>query len=83
MHIASYIKKKKTTPSDTPSKNGTQQKNHSLMPLENNGTLQKWHMTNTPSKVDKYDTHIKWSLTKMAHLAKKCPKVTWAKGCTE
>ena len=26
------------------------------MPFENNGTLQKWHMTNTPPKVNKYYT---------------------------
>ena len=26
------------------------------MPSENNGTLQKWHMTNTPPKVNKYYT---------------------------
>ena len=26
------------------------------MPFENNGTLQKWHMTNTPPKINKYDT---------------------------
>ena len=29
------------------------------MPFENNGTLQKWHMTNTPLEIGKYDTHIK------------------------
>ena len=44
------------------------------MSFENNGTLQKWHMTDTPPKLDKYDTHNKWFLTKMAHLAKKMPK---------
>ena len=27
------------------------------MPYENNGTLRKWHITNVPPKVDKYDTH--------------------------
>ena len=32
-------------------------------------------MTNTPPKIDKYDgTHIKWFLTKLAHLVKKMPK---------
>ena len=31
-----------------PNKNGTQQKNPSMMLFENNGTLQKWHMANTP-----------------------------------
>ena len=34
------------------------------MPFENNGTLQKWHMTNTPPEIDIYDTHKKWCLTK-------------------
>ena len=29
------------------------------MPFENNGTIQKWHMTNTPPEIDKYDTHKK------------------------
>ena len=41
------------------------------MPFENNGTLQKWHMTNTLPEKDKYDTHQSWCLTKMAHLEKK------------
>ena len=41
------------------------------MPFENNGTLQKWHMANTPPEIDKYDTHKTWCLTKMAQLAKK------------
>ena len=50
MHIASYIKKIKTAPSDTPNKNG------SRGTFENNSTLQKWHMKNTPPKIDKYDT---------------------------
>ena len=78
MHIASYKKKtKKTAPSDTLTKYGTQQEKHRLMTFENNGTLRKWHMTNTPPKIGKYDTHKKWRLTNMAHLAKKCPKVTF------
>ena len=29
------------------------------MPFENNGTLQKWHMTNTPPEINEYDTHNK------------------------
>ena len=29
------------------------------MPFENNGAIQKWHMTNTPPEIDKYDTHKK------------------------
>ena len=45
------------------------------MLFENNGTLQKWHMTNAPPEIDKYDAHKKWCLTKMAHLATKCPNV--------
>ena len=31
-------------------------------------------MTNTPLEIDKYDTHKKWYLTKMAHLVKKISK---------
>ena len=57
MHTA--IKKTKTALSNTPNKNSTQQKRHHLMPFENNGTLQKWHMKNTPLEIDKYDTHEK------------------------
>ena len=41
------------------------------MPFESNGgTLQQWHMTNTPPEIDKYDTHKNWCLAEMAHLAK-------------
>ena len=30
------------------------------MPFESNGgTLQQWHMTNTPPEINKYDTHKK------------------------
>ena len=53
----------------------TQQKWHPLMPFENNGNLQKWHMTNSLLEIDKFDTQRKWWLKKMAHLAKKCPEV--------
>ena len=74
MQIATS-KKTKTAPSYTPNKSGVQQKKHPLMPFEKNGTLQKWRMTNTPLKIDKYDTHRKWCLTRMAHLGKKYPKV--------
>ena len=36
----------------------TQQKKwHPLMPLENNGTLQKCHLTKPPVQIDKYETH--------------------------
>ena len=34
------------------------------MPFENNGTLQKWHMTNTPPKINKYDTRKNGALQK-------------------
>ena len=51
-----------------------QHKWSALMPFENNGTFQKWHVTNTPLEIDKHDTHKKWYLTKMTHLAKKYPK---------
>ena len=50
---------KKTAPSDTSNKYDTQQKKHPLMPFKNDDILQKWHMTNTPSKIDKCDTHKK------------------------
>ena len=30
-------------------------------------------MTKTPPEIDKYGTHKKWCLTKMAHRTKKCP----------
>ena len=29
------------------------------MPFENKGTLQQWHMTKTPTKIDKYDHNHK------------------------
>ena len=45
------------------------------MLFENNGTLQKWHMTHFPPEIDKYDTHNKWCLTKMAQLMKICQQV--------
>ena len=54
MHIASYKKQKtETALLDTPNKNDTQQKKKPLMPFEYTGSLQKWHMTNTPPKIDK------------------------------
>ena len=49
------------------------------MSFENRGTLQKWHMTNTPPKIDKYDTHKKLCLTTMAKLAKNA-QTSFAKG---
>ena len=76
MHIARY-NKTKTALSDRPNKNGSQQKNHNLKPFEHNGTLQKWQVPNTPSKIDKNDnTHKNLCLTKMVHLAKKCPRLS-------
>ena len=69
------IKKIKRGPSNTPNKNGNQQKGQPLMLFENNSTLQKWHITHFPPKIEKYDTHKKWCLTKMAQLVKKYPQV--------
>ena len=46
------------------------------MLFENNDTLQ--NLTNTPPKMDKYDTRRRWCLTKMAHLVQ-CEKIP--KGC--
>ena len=47
---ANSYRKTKTAPSDSPNKSHTQQKRQPLMPYEKNGTLQKWHMTNTHLK---------------------------------
>ena len=69
MQIASY-EKAKTAPSDTPNKNGTQQKKQHLMPFENNGTPQKWHMTDTPPKINKWDTEKNGALQKWYTLRK-------------
>lgn len=41
----------------TANKNGAQQRRYLLMPLKINITLQIWHITNTPSEIEKYDTH--------------------------
>ena len=70
MYAHSY-KKTKRALSDTPNKNGTQQEMHTLIPFENNVDLQKRHRTNTSPELEKYD------LTKIAHLAQKCPKVIY------
>ena len=59
MQIASYKKKTKTAPLDTPNKNRTQQEKRPLMSFKNNGTIQKWHITNTAPKIDKCDAHKK------------------------
>lgn len=37
-----------------PNKNSTQQKRHPIMLFENNYTLNKWHMTNTPPRIKKF-----------------------------
>ena len=34
------------------------------MRFENNGTLQKWHMTKNPPEIDKYDTYKNGTLQK-------------------
>ena len=46
-----------------------------LMLFENDGTSQKWHMTNTPPEIGKYDTHKNGALQKWLTLRKKCPEV--------
>ena len=38
------------------------------MSFENNDILQKDTGPKTPPEIDKYDTHKKWCLTKMAYL---------------
>ena len=63
-------KSTKTASWDIPTKYGTQQKKHPLMPFEINGTLQKWHMLNTPPEIYKYGTHKTSSHTKMKSFAK-------------
>ena len=49
------------------------------MPFENNGTLQKWRMKNTPSKIDKHDTYKKGALQKW-HTLQKNAQRSHAKG---
>ena len=43
------------------------------MPFESKGTLQKFHMTNTPPEIYKYDNNNKYCCTKMAHFVQ-CEK---------
>ena len=50
--------------------NGNQQKKHSIMPFENNETLQKWHTRNTLSEIGKYSTHRKMESLKNGNLRK-------------
>ena len=45
------------------------------MPFENNGTLQKWHMTNTPPKTNKYDTRKNGALQKWHTLQKNAQRL--------
>ena len=40
----------------TSKKNGTQQKKYYIMSFENNGSIQKGYMANTPPKMNKYGT---------------------------
>ena len=51
-------------PHIAPIKNGNQKKRYPIMPFENNNTLQKLHMTNTPPETDKYGTRRKMALYK-------------------
>ena len=55
----------------------TQQKWYHFILFENNDTLQKRHMINTLYEMDKYDTRKKCCFTKMANLAKECPKTIY------
>lgn len=50
--------------------NGSQQKKHSIMPFENNETLQIWHTRNTPPEIGKYSTHRKIESLKNGNLRK-------------
>ena len=51
----------------------TQQKWDPLMPVENNGSLQKWNITKAVPEIDKYDTHKRWRLQKWHTLRKDYP----------
>ena len=44
------------------------------MSFENNGTLQKWHMTNAPPKIDKHETHKKMVSDKNGTPCEKMPE---------
>ena len=74
MHIATYKKTKTGTP-DTPNKNGTQQNKHPLKLFENKDTLQKWHMTNNPPKINKYDAQKNGALQKWHTLRKNAQRL--------
>ena len=60
----SYKKQKQQDQIDALKKSDTQQKRHLMMPFEENCTLQKWHMTNTPLEIDKYGSPKMWCLMK-------------------
>ena len=45
------------------------------MPFENNAALQKCHIINAPPEIDKYDTHKKWWLKKMAHICENAQRL--------
>ena len=42
-----------------PYQNSIQQKRYPIMLFENNGTLQKWHLTNILPEINKYGIHQK------------------------
>ena len=44
------------------------------MPVENNGTLQKWHVTNASPEIDKYGTHKNGALNENGTSCKKILK---------
>ena len=44
------------------------------MPVENNGTLQEWHVTNASPEIDKYDTHKNGALNENGTSCKKILK---------
>ena len=46
------------------------------MLFENNGTIQKRHMTQNPTEIDKYDTHKNGALQKWYTLLTNAQKVT-------
>ena len=53
------------------------------MPFENSGTLQKWHLTKTPTEIDKYDPHknsalqMRYTLQKMPKVYPICQELSW------
>ena len=47
------------------------------MRFENNGTLQKWHMTKNPPEIDKYDTYKNGTLQKWRILWKNVQRLPY------